>query len=118
MLGAKDLFTAPRQSFFYGLAVAILMAIVSLLAWYKGSQWIMFAMIGGFVFLAPLTCIGLYAISAQLERQQPVSMRRTLPTANFRMPLAISTIGIGHCSPVQSTTRSASVASIVTSLGP
>ena len=81
MLGAKDLFAAPRQSFFYGLGVAILMAIVSLLAWYKGSQWIMFAMIGGFVFLAPLTCIGLYAISAQLERGQPPLLIRSLRAA-------------------------------------
>jgi uncharacterized membrane protein len=81
MLGAKDLFTAPKQSLFYGLFVAILMAIVSLLAWFKGSQWIMFAMIGGFVFLAPLTCIGLYAISAQLERGQPPLLIRSLRAA-------------------------------------
>ena len=74
--GVKDLVHAPQQSLAYGLAAAILIAVVSLLAWIKGSQWIMFAMLGGFVFLAPLTCIGLYAISAQLERgQQPVLAR-------------------------------------------
>ena len=39
------------------------------------------AMIGGFVFLAPLTCIGLYAISAQLERGQDVSIVRSLRAA-------------------------------------
>ena len=81
MLGAKDLFQAPQQSLFYGLAVTILMAIVSLLAWFKGSQWIMFAMIGGFTFLAPLTCIGLYAISAQIERGEPPLMIRSLRAA-------------------------------------
>ena len=81
MLGAKDLFEAQQPSLFYGLAVAILMAIVSLLAWFKGSQWIMFAMIGGFTFLAPLTCIGLYAISAQLERGQPPLLARSLRAA-------------------------------------
>ena len=81
MLGAKDLFQAPQQSLIYGLAVAVLMAIVSLLAWFKGSQWIMFAMIGGFTFLAPLTCIGLYAISAQIERGQPPLMIRSLRAA-------------------------------------
>jgi uncharacterized membrane protein len=86
MLGAKDLFRAPRQSFFYGLFVAILMATVSLLAWLKGSQWIMFAMLGGFVFLAPLTCIGLYGISAQLERGQPPLLVRSLRAA-FRRHL-------------------------------
>ena len=55
-LGVKDLLQAPQQSLIYGLSVALMIAIVSLLAWMKGSQWIMFAMLGGFVFLAPLTC--------------------------------------------------------------
>jgi uncharacterized membrane protein len=85
-LGVKDLLQAPRQSLIYGLAVALMIAIVSLLAWMKGSQWIMFAMLGGFVFLAPLTCIGLYAISAQLERGQPPLMARSLRAA-FRRHL-------------------------------
>jgi uncharacterized membrane protein len=85
-LGVKDLLQAPQQSLFYGLAVAVMIAVVSLLAWMKGSQWIMFAMLGGFVFLAPLTCIGLYAISAQLERGQPPLMMRSLRAA-FRRHL-------------------------------
>jgi uncharacterized membrane protein len=85
-LGVADLMQAPQQSLFYGLAVAVMIAIVSLLAWMKGSQWIMFAMLGGFVFLAPLTCIGLYAISAQLERGQPPLMMRSLRAA-FRRHL-------------------------------
>ena len=63
-----------------------MIAVVSLLAWLKGSQWIMFAMLGGFVFLAPLTCIGLYAISAQLERGQPPLLTRSLRAA-FRRHL-------------------------------
>ena len=77
-LGVSDLLRAPQQSLAYGLVVALLMAIVCLLAWFRGSQWIMFAMLGGFVFLAPLTCIGLYAISAQLERGQEPSMARSV----------------------------------------
>lgn len=75
-LGIRDLVRAPQHSMAYGLTVALLIGIVCLLAWFRGSQWFMFAMIGGFVFLAPLTCIGLYAISAQLERgQQPLMAR-------------------------------------------
>ena len=85
-LGVKDLLQAPQHSMIYGLVVAVLIAVVSLLAWLKGSQWIMFAMLGGFVFLAPLTCIGLYAISAQIERGQPVLMARSLRAA-FRRHL-------------------------------
>lgn len=84
--GVRDLLHAPQQSLAYGLAAAILIAVVSLLAWLKGSQWIMFAMLGGFVFLAPLTCIGLYAISAQIERGQPPLLARSLRAA-FRRHL-------------------------------
>jgi uncharacterized membrane protein len=80
-LGFSDLLRAPQQSLAYGLVVALLIAVVCLLAWFRGSQWIMFAMLGGFVFLAPLTCIGLYAISAQLERGQEPLMARSLRAA-------------------------------------
>ena len=80
-LGVGDLLRAPQQSLAYGLAVALLMGIVCLLAWFRGSQWIMFAMLGGFVFLAPLTCIGLYSISAQLERGQEPLMARSIQAA-------------------------------------
>jgi uncharacterized membrane protein len=80
-LGVLDLMKAPQQSLAYGLAVAVMIGIVSLIAWFRGSQWIMFGMIGGFVFLAPLTCIGLYAIAAQLERGQPPLLARSLRAA-------------------------------------
>jgi len=66
----------PATAIAISLLPAILIGFVSLLAWFKGGQWIMYAMLGGFVFLAPLTCIGLYAISAQLERgQRPLMIR-------------------------------------------
>jgi uncharacterized membrane protein len=79
--GISDLIQAPQQSLIYGLSVAILIGAVCLLAWMHGSQWFMFAMLGGFVFLAPLTCIGLYAISAQLERGQAPLMTRSIRAA-------------------------------------
>ena len=79
--GIGDLLQAPQQSLAYGLSVAIMIGIVCLLAWFRGSQWFMFAMLGGFVFLAPLTCVGLYAISAQLERGQEPVMARSIRAA-------------------------------------
>lgn len=79
--GISDLLRAPQQSLAYGLSVAIMIGIVCLLAWTRGSQWFMFAMLGGFVFLAPLTCIGLYAISAQIERGQPPLITRSIRAA-------------------------------------
>ncbi|HSN52340.1 MAG TPA: DUF2189 domain-containing protein [Woeseiaceae bacterium] len=80
-LGAADLVQAPQQSMVYGLAVAVLIGAVSLIAWFRGSQWIMFGMLGGFVFLAPLVCVGLYAISAQLERGMEPVLARSLRAA-------------------------------------
>ncbi len=79
--GIRDWRRAPRQSLAYGIFMAVLIATVSLASWAYGSIWLMLSMLGGFVFLAPLACIGLYAISAQIERGQPVSMRRSLRAA-------------------------------------
>jgi uncharacterized membrane protein len=80
-LGIRDLLRAPQQSLAYGSVVALLIGIVCLLAWFRGSQWIMFAMLGGFVFLAPLICIGLYSISAHLERGQEPMIARSIHAA-------------------------------------
>lgn len=77
-LGFADFRRAMPQSLSYGVFMALTMAIVCALAWYYGSYWFMFAMLGGFIFLAPLCCIGLYAISAQLERNETPSMKRAL----------------------------------------
>ena len=79
--GIADLGRAPQQSLTYGFFMALIMAIVVWLAWAYGSHWFMLAMLGGFVFIAPLSCIGLYAISAQLERGQEPSMARSLRAA-------------------------------------
>jgi uncharacterized membrane protein len=85
-LGIADLKSAPRESMLYGLVMALIIAAVSVASWSFGTQWLMLSMLCGFVFLAPLTCIGLYAISAQLERHQPVSLARSLRAA-FRRHL-------------------------------
>jgi uncharacterized membrane protein len=76
--GIADYRRAPHLSLAYGIFMAVIIAAVVLLAWVYGSYWFMFAMLGGFVFLAPLTCIGLYAISAQIERDQRPSMAQSL----------------------------------------
>ncbi len=85
-LGTEDFRRALPQSLSYGVFMSAVIATVAIAAWRFGSHWLMLAMICGFVFLAPLTCIGLYAISAQLERHQPVSLLRSLRAA-FRRHL-------------------------------
>ena len=74
--GFEDLRKAALQSLTYGLFMAVLIMFVMIMAWQYGSAWIMFSMLCGFVFIAPLSCVGIYAISAQLERNQEVSFIR------------------------------------------
>lgn len=77
-LGFADFRRAWPQSLCYGAFMAAAMALVSGLAWRYGSYWFMLAMVGGFVFIAPLTCTGLYVLSAQLERRRAPSLREAL----------------------------------------
>ena len=63
-LGVADLVRAPQQSMVYGLAVAVLIGAVSLVAWFRGSQWVMFCMLGVFVCLSPLTSVSEVRIEA------------------------------------------------------
>lgn len=69
---------APAASLSYGLFMTTLIMMVSALAWQYGSAWIMLSLLCGFVFIAPIVCVGTYAISAQLERGLEVSFKRTL----------------------------------------
>lgn len=77
-LGFKDVARAPLVSFTYGAAMAVLIMAVTVMAWQFGRIWIMLSLLCGFVFIAPIACIGTYAISAQLERGLTVSFQRTL----------------------------------------
>lgn len=79
--GWADFRAAPWQGIVIGLFSTVLIAIICALAWIYGSYWFLFAMLGGFVFLAPLACIGTYAISAQIERGEPVSTARVFRAA-------------------------------------
>jgi len=79
--GLADFRKAPWQGMVYGLFSTVLIAAICALAWTYGSYWFLFAMLGGFVFLAPVACIGTYAISAQIQRGEPVSLARTFRAA-------------------------------------
>jgi uncharacterized membrane protein len=76
--GLGDARRAPLASLSYGLVMAVLIMLFTVLAWRYGSAWIVFSLLCGFVFAAPVACVGTYAISAQLERDLPVSLKRTL----------------------------------------
>lgn len=77
--GWADVRAAPLQSAAYGLFCTGLSLLASYVAFQWGSYWLLLAALSGFVFVAPVLCLGLYAISAQIERgeqpEQLVSLR-------------------------------------------
>jgi uncharacterized membrane protein len=79
----RDRLYLIRGSLTYGLVMTALIMLTAWLTWQYGSVIIMMSMLFGVVFLAPLACIGTYAISAQIEGNQTVSLMRVLQ-ASFK----------------------------------
>lgn len=84
-LGWRDLRAAPLQSLTYGLAITLLSLGISYLAWRFGSGWMVIVMLPLFVFAAPVLALGLYAISAELERGEEPSLRRCMLEERCRL---------------------------------
>ncbi|MGI9290503.1 MAG: DUF2189 domain-containing protein [Gammaproteobacteria bacterium] len=82
--GYADMKHAPLQSLLYGLIMALICMLLGAIAMRYGGFLIPLAIMGGIVFIAPVLCLGLYAISAQLERKQPAMLGRTFREAAKR----------------------------------
>lgn len=82
--GYADMRHAPLQSLLYGAFMVAICGLLGLLGSYWGGYVVPLAIMGGIVFLAPVLCLGLYAISAQLERKQPAMLGRTFREAAKR----------------------------------
>ena len=82
--GWQDFVAAPRLSLAYGVATALISIVMSLVALRFGSYWLLIAALSGFVFVGPVLCLGLYAISAQLERDEQPILRRSIREAGVR----------------------------------
>jgi uncharacterized membrane protein len=80
-LGWRDLAAAPRQSLAFGVGIAALSAMVSAIALRFGTGWLLLMLLSGFVFVAPVLAMGLYVISAALERQTAPSLGGCLAAA-------------------------------------
>lgn len=74
--GWSDIRRAPRQSLSYGLAITAMSYLVSFMALELGNWVILLALLSGFIFIGPVMAIGMYAISAQLQRGQEPSLAR------------------------------------------
>ncbi len=66
--GWRDLRAAPGLSALFGVAIVAVSAGISLLAWQLGRFALLATLLSGFVFVAPLICVGLYCVSRALER--------------------------------------------------
>jgi uncharacterized membrane protein len=66
--GWRDLRAAPGLSALFGVAIVAVSAGISLLAWQLGRFALLATLLSGFVFVAPLICVGLYCVSRALEQ--------------------------------------------------
>ena len=72
----KDMRSAPAHSLTYGAVIVAVSLIVAGVAMRFGGYWLLLTLISGFIFVAPVLAVGTYAISKQLEKGQPCSLRR------------------------------------------
>lgn len=68
--GWRDLRAAPGLSMLFGLVIVVVSAGMSMLAWTLGRFALLATLLSGFVFVAPLICVGLYCVSRSLQRGQ------------------------------------------------
>lgn len=74
--GYADLTRSGRSSLAYGVYVAAFGVMLLALSW--GASYLVPAFTGGFLLVAPFVAIGLYAISAQIERRETVDVTRAV----------------------------------------
>ena len=66
--GWRDLRAAPGLSMVFGVVIVLVSAGISLLAWQLGRFALLATLLSGFVFVAPLICVGLYCVSRALAQ--------------------------------------------------
>ncbi len=67
-LGWQDFRRAPGVSLLYGGVLVALCYAMAFLTWRLGGYVLIFGLVSGFVFIAPVLALGLYSISCQLQR--------------------------------------------------
>lgn len=80
-LGWADLRAAPGPTAVFGLAVLAMSVAVSALAWWLGRFALLATVLSGFVFIAPLLGVGLYAVSRAHAEGQPARVGDSLALA-------------------------------------
>ncbi len=67
-LGWEDFKRAPGTSLYYGGFLVLLSYVLAFFTWKLGGYILMFSLLSGFVFIAPVLAIGLYSVSCQLDQ--------------------------------------------------
>ena len=67
-LAWRDFRAAPGLSLLWGCIITTICLLVSALAWWMGRFALLAVLVSGFVFVAPLLGVGLYAISRSLQK--------------------------------------------------
>lgn len=66
--GWADVRRAPALTALFGAVIVVVSLLIALLAWRLGRFALLATLLSGFVFIAPLICVGLYCVSRELER--------------------------------------------------
>ena len=66
--GWRDLRRAPALTAVFGAVIVVVSVLIAALAWKLGRFALLGTLLSGFVFVAPLICVGLYCVSRALER--------------------------------------------------
>lgn len=83
--GWQDLRAAPRQSLCYGLIMVAMSYLITFFTWRWGNLGLYLGLVSGFVFVGPLLALTLYSISIHVERNEPVSLLRSLDDARQQL---------------------------------
>ena len=88
--GWVDFRKALRVSLVYGFFVFLVSIFVAWLAWNLGGYVLLFSMLSGFVFVAPLLAFGLYSVSRQLCEGRTPDLNSTIRA--IKRPLSNSLV--------------------------
>lgn len=88
-LGWRDVVAAPRQSLSYGLLMVLISYAITAATWYWGNLGLYLGLVSGFVFAGPWIALTLYSISLHIERNEPVSLRRSINDARQQISNAM-----------------------------
>ncbi len=66
-LSWEDFKSAPKISLIYGAILVLISYLLAIASWYLGGAVLLFSLLSGLVFIAPVLALGLYSVSCQIE---------------------------------------------------